>query len=1015
MALPPFVAAVVTTTANRSSAWRAVQSLGHHHPHAVAIVVFVDDRFGAAMSRLPATAIEVDVRGPAWLAAVLGPELRRLAMIHVGEALCRAVRPFALRALFEELGPHVLLSLPADAEVFGPIDELLRVDAGQSIAVVPSRLGAPPPDGRLPDAVDLAAGGRFDQELFAVAERGPLDAWGALLVRSPHIDPDRVPEGHPWFDDVVAAADPRGVRIVRDHRIGVTYRNADEPGREGDPRIICFEGFDPQRPWLLSERTGALPRVLLSRHPWLARRCEARAAALGDLRADDLHTDDLGLLSGWSSLANGLAIDEAMRRAYRRGVLDHLSDETHLEPPNPFDDSGTAAFVLWLGASTDERRPASRYLRALHEARPDLRARFVDPDDPGPEGLRAWARINGRSEGIPPELIPTPDAGRLPALVGEPAVPPPNGLNVIGFLHGELGVGEAARQLLRGVEASGVPSLAIADRATLHRQRAELDTQTTEQPVHRLNLVALNPDALANFAQARGAEFFRGRRTIGLWFWEVEGFPVRFLESFDLVDEVWVATEHVRAAIAAATDKPVRVIPLPLPAFASAAGSATRDRAHFRVLFSFDYASVAERKNPVGAYRAYRAAFPTPDEVLPDGRTPRLILKSINGDRHGTDREQLLAAIVGQPDVALMEDYLEELSNRALVAGVDCYLSLHRAEGWGLTMAEAMAAGVPVVATGYSGNRAFMDETNSWLVPFNLVPIPAFVREYAGCGRWAEPDQEAAAAALRSIALDPAAAQERADRGRLDVRRLADPTPAGEFIRIHTTAIVTADLAVALPVPLNRVPKEAPVAPVPPPSSTDQPTDLIPATTVLDHPGLGPVILPPPPGAAPSPAGLKGSVRGRVERAIKFEVDHRDQREHAQAVALVEELSLTREAVRAVATHQLADQDALTATLSGATDHLRALQFAHDSLHTAVEQIGTSAHDSTVALGDLSTRLSRIEARLDQLTSALEALAAQATQAAPASPPSPPTPARPAPAGPAPAGPATGSPPRRSG
>ena len=983
MALPPFVATVVTTTANRTSAWRAVQSLSDHHPDAVAVVVFVDDRFGAAMRGFPALAIDVDVRGPAWLATIFGPELRRLAMIHVGEAVCRAVRPFALRTLFEELDPGVLLSLPADAEVLGPIDELLRVDAGQAIAVVPSRLSAPPPDGRLPDVVDLAAGGRFDQELFALAERSPLDAWGALLARSPHIDPDRVPDGHPWFDDVVAAADPRDVRIVRDPRIGISYRNADEPGRDRDPRVIRFDGFDPQRPWLLSERTGGLPRVLLSQHPWLANLCAGRAAALGDTRADDLHTDDLDGADSWASLANGLAIDAAMRRAYRRGVLDHLADETHLEPPNPFDDGGTAQFLQWLSSATDARRPASRYLRALHDGRPDLRARFVDPDDPGPEGLRAWARINGRREGIPPELLPPPDAARLPALAAEPAASPPNGLNVVGFLHGELGVGEAARQLLRGVEASGVPSLAIADRATLHRQLAELDTPTADLPVHRLNLIALNPDALAIFAQTRGADFFRGRRTIGLWFWEVEAFPVRFTHAFALVDEVWVATEHVRSAIAAATEKPVRVIPLPLPTFDSAAGSATHDPAHFRVLFSFDYASVAERKNPVGAFRAYRAAFPTPGEVLPDGRTPRLILKSINGDRHGTDREQLLAAIVGQPDVTLIDDYLEPQANRALVAEADCYLSLHRAEGWGLTMAEAMAAGIPVVATGYSGNCTFMDETNSWLVPFELVPIPAFVREYAGCGRWAEPDLGVAAAAVRSIALDPAAAQERAERGRLDVCRLADPAPAGEFIRAHTTAIVTADLAVALPIPPNRVPEEAPVDPVPPPSHTDQPTDLAPAPTVLDHPGLGPVILPPPPGAAPAPAGLKGSMRSQVERAIKFEVDHRDQREHARAVALVEEVSLTREAVRAVATRQLADQDALTATLSGAIDHLGALQSAHDSLHIAVEQIGTSAHDSTVALGDLSARLSRIEARLDQLTSALEALAAQATGSTP--------------------------------
>lgn len=978
MVLPPFTAVVVTATKNRMSAHRAVESLLAHHGDAHPLVVLVDDRFALAARSFEAFP-GVDVRGPAWLITVLGPELLRLGVIHDADALASVLRPFVLRALLDERRPGPLVSLPADAEVLGPIDALVETGSDRILAVVPTRLSPPPADGKLPDAFDLAMTGRFDQELFAITTDGRpvLDDWCSRLARSPHVGPDRIrADLHPWLDDVAALVDPR---VVRDPGIGVSFRNADEPGRSVEPKIVRFEGFDPTRPWLLSERTIGLPRVLLSDHPWLAKRCRARAAALLGVVA--------GTGSGWDVLANGIVLDPAMRRAYLQGLLDAAGDATNLEPPNPFEPGGSAPFVRWLGEASDALRPASRYLRALHELRPDLKARFADPADAGPDGLRAWARINGRRAGIPAELVPAPE--QVSAMRAPPTPPPPNGVNVVGFLQAEMGVGEASRQLLRGVEVSGVPFTAIADTATLHRQHAGLVAAatattvaaTTDGPVHRLNVIALNADALIEFSHARGSGFFAGRRTVGLWFWEVECFPERFAEAFALVDEIWVATEHVRRAIAATTDKPVFVIPLPLPAFPSVPSDATTPTnpaaptdptAHFTVTFCFDYASVGERKNPSGAVAAYRAAFPTDGERLPDGRVPRLILKSINADRYAVDREHVLAAISGRSDITLIDDFLDPAENRALIAAADCYLSLHRAEGWGLTMAEAMAAGVPVVATGYSGNLAFMDETNSWLVPYELVAIPPHVREYAGCGRWAEPDIAAAAAALRDIALDPATARNRAERGRRSVQRLADPAAAAQFIRTRTTALVTA-FVTAPPFPTPD-PEEAPVDAVPSPSNTGLP---VPSHPVLDHPGLGPVVLPSPPAAAPAPTGLKGSVRGQIERAIKFEIDHRDQREHARAVALVEEVSLTREAVRAVGSRQLADQDALTTTLSGATDHLRALQAAHDALHTAVTEIGTTAHDSGVALGDVSARLDRIEARLDQLTTAIETLAAR--------------------------------------
>src|SRR5690606_24413659 len=174
--------------------------------------------------------------------------------------------------------------------------------------------------------------------------------------------------------------------------------------------------------------------------------------------------------------------------------------------------------------------------------------------------------------------------------------------------------------------------------------------------------------------------------------------------AFQYVDEVWAATEYLRSAFASAELAPVSLVPSPLvfPTPEPAAGDRTRlgldDR--FTVLFSFDFLSVVDRKNPLGLVEAFTRAF-GPD----DGA--RLILKGINGDVFPDKREELIDAAAARDDIEVWDTYLSARDRLALVAMVDCYASLHRSEGLGLTMAEAMALGTPVVATAYSGNLDF--------------------------------------------------------------------------------------------------------------------------------------------------------------------------------------------------------------------------------------------------------------------------------------------------------------------
>ena len=192
------------------------------------------------------------------------------------------------------------------------------------------------------------------------------------------------------------------------------------------------------------------------------------------------------------------------------------------------------------------------------------------------------------------------------------------------------------------------------------------------------------------------------------------------------------------------------VVPSPLvfetPLDVSSARARLGLDARFTFLFSFDFLSVVERKNPLGLLDAYRRAFGPDDDT-------RLILKSINGDVFPREKERIAAAIADHPDVELWDRMLPAADRLALVAAADCYVSLHRAEGLGLTMAEAMAVGTPVVATGYSGNLDFMDDRSALLVPYDLIEVGPG-HHYPAHGHWAAPDIAAAAALMASVRDD---------------------------------------------------------------------------------------------------------------------------------------------------------------------------------------------------------------------------------------------------------------------
>lgn len=348
------------------------------------------------------------------------------------------------------------------------------------------------------------------------------------------------------------------------------------------------------------------------------------------------------------------------------------------------------------------------------------------------------------------------------------------GVNLAGYLDSVLGVGEAARQVRHALEAAGVP---VAPYTLVADSAEHLEGGPPEwsgPPRHPVNLVCVNADGMEGAHDALGPDFFRGRYTIGLWWWEVDAFPERWARAFDPLDEVWVGSHHVADALAAVSPVPVVRVPLPVRA---APARAARDGGFdlpggFRFLYAFDYSGGFERKNPLGALRAFERAFPP-------GQGPVLVLKCLGAERYRDDHARLVEAAAGRPDVHLIDRRLDEGQMAELMEACDCYVSLHRSEGFGLTIAEAMLRGKPVIATDYSGSRDYVTGANAFPVDYRLVPIGPGNDPYPAEGTWAEPDVDHAARQMERVAGDPNEARRRGERARGDMQRGHSPEAAG--------------------------------------------------------------------------------------------------------------------------------------------------------------------------------------------------------------------------------------------
>ena len=201
----------------------------------------------------------------------------------------------------------------------------------------------------------------------------------------------------------------------------------------------------------------------------------------------------------------------------------------------------------------------------------------------------------------------------------------------------------------------------------------------------------------------------------------------------------------------------------------------------FMFLFVFDFLSIFERKNPLGVIKAFKQAFPNNEKVS-------LVIKCINHKDFSSDFKKLQKET--NENIHLITDILSKDDLLSLIASCDCYVSLHRSEGFGLTIAEAMFAGKPVIATNYGGNTDYMSLNNSYPVKYSLVELDKNYGAYEKGQIWAEPDTNHASQLMKNIFENPDKAKEVGKTAKSDISNQLSPEIIGQQIKNRLNTIL---------------------------------------------------------------------------------------------------------------------------------------------------------------------------------------------------------------------------------
>ncbi|RFC63640.1 glycosyltransferase [Fulvimarina endophytica] len=366
-----------------------------------------------------------------------------------------------------------------------------------------------------------------------------------------------------------------------------------------------------------------------------------------------------------------------------------------------------------------------------------------------------------------------------------------NGVLFIGYAEGALGLGQAFRANLKAAELAGIPFAIYPFRRNIETRLLGpfMADRYDRTNAYAINVIEVAADQLPEVYDNVDGSMLDRSYNILCTYWELPRAPDAWRDSLVHIDEIWAPNSFIADAFAPIFDGPILVMP---PAMDRTDGdhpgreAFAMDEDRFYFMFSFDYYSSPFRKNPFGVLEAFQAAFPRQDEKV------GLVIKSIGAAEHYPEMKQRIAdAVEADPRIIVVDRNLDRSEMLGLIKASDVYVSLHRAEGFGLGMAEAMTFGRIVIGTDYSGSRDFLNSRTGFPVPYTLRPIRSHEYPWSDGQEWAEPDQKAAIQTMREIAASPSEGQRRGLAASQEIGKYS-PEAVGPVMRKRIEKILSA-------------------------------------------------------------------------------------------------------------------------------------------------------------------------------------------------------------------------------
>lgn len=678
-----------------------------------------------------------------------------------------ALKPFMFRRLLEK-GHRNVIYFDPDIEVFSRLTDVCNLlDGGASFVLTP-HLTAPLERDSFPDDIGIMRAGIYNLGFLAVGASSETDTiirwWSRRLTyQCVNDQANGIFVDQKFMDLVPGFAD--NARVLRATNCNVAYWNLHQRTLTGgngqwqvDGQPLCFfhfSGISPKDLSRLSKHTDAFSEDELT-------------PSLRELMG---HYARQLLANGHGSIPNyDYAFGRFKSGTYIPTVVRQMFREKHLTwDGNPFE---SYEEFLHLPHSAPFGAPdalITNLMQYLHERQPWLQATFARTGAYSANAFREWYIKSGYTLLKDRRLIePVALQGAQRAATALPPSMPARrsaeepDVSVIGYLRLALGVGEAGRQVLQGVRQAGFSALGlpISLNALSDANAASGEAEFSDRADGRIQIFNVNADQLPHVVGHIEPQLRKDAYRICMPFWELEEFPAAWMPAFDLVDEVWAPTRFIQSMLARRLSKPVIHMPLPL----SFEKPVSADRAKFKLpadafifFFAFDFLSYSERKNPMGLVRAYKRAFNESER-----KTFKLAIKALNADKvpeHSASMRDLLRA---EPDVLLIEETLSRSDTLELISACDAVVSLHRSEGLGLLVAEAMALEKPVIATDYSATTEILSDRTGWPVDFDMVAVKPGQYVFPEGQVWAQPNDQHAAVQMRRVAYNRDEARRRA-------------------------------------------------------------------------------------------------------------------------------------------------------------------------------------------------------------------------------------------------------------